>query len=202
MVYGKSDSKKGIFFVNFTKSMRNLISRILLAMVLSACCLSAAAQDSTMIRRKPPKPRFWDKVFVGGNVGFQFGPETYAEVSPLIGYRFTEKFSAGIGATYQYYRLRNQYYDIQTDVYGGKVFGRYFFKEFLFGHAEYEYLNLEAFDFQRRRVDVGSLLAGVGYFQKFAENSGFFAMILYNFTESVYTPYSNPIIRIGFTVGL
>lgn len=165
-------------------------------------CFDSVAQDSTMIRKKPPKKNFWDKVFIGGNLGLQFGTVTFADVSPLVGYRFTDKISAGIGATYQYYHYKDKYYDFETDVYGGRVFARYNFTDYLFGHAEYEYLNLETFDFKRRRVDVASLMAGAGYIQKISDRSGIVAMVLYNFTESVYTPYQNPIFRVGFVVGL
>lgn len=170
---------------------------------LLCLCFSGKAQDSSMIRKHSPQRDFWDKVFIGGNIGFQFGTVTFAEISPLVGYRFTDKISAGIGITYQYYHYKDQLYDFKTDVYGGRVFGRYFFTDYLFAHTEYEYLNLEAFDFQgRRRVDVGSLLVGGGYFQRFGEYSGISAMLLYNFTESAYTPYTNPIFRIGIVVGL
>ena len=156
-----------------------------------------------MVRKHPPKHNFWDRIYTGGNIGFQLGTITYAEVSPLIGYRITDKFSAGIGATYQYYHYKDQYFDLTTDVYGGRLFGRYYFTDFFFGHAEYEYLNLEAFDFQRRRVDVNSILAGVGYFQHITQNSGISAMLLYNLTPSVYTPYSGPFIfRVGAVIGL
>jgi hypothetical protein len=140
-------------------------------------------------------------VFTGGNLGAQFGNVTFFDISPLVGYRFTDKIAAGIGATYQYYHYKDQYYELETNVYGGRVFGRYLFTDYLFGHAEYEYLNLEAFDFKRRRVDVESLLVGGGYIQKLGGNASIVAMILYNFTESAYTPYSNPIIRVGFNIG-
>lgn len=164
--------------------------------------LNSIAQDSSMIRKRPVKKNFKDNIFVGGNVGLQFGTVTFVDVSPLVGYKFTEKISAGIGATYQYYRYRDKYYDFETNVYGGRVFARYNFTDYLFGHAEYEYLNLEAFDFYRRRVDVGSLMAGAGYIQRISDRSGIVAMVLYNFTESAYTPYQNPIFRVGFVVGL
>ncbi len=165
-------------------------------------CLNSVAQDSTMIRKHPPKKNFWDKVFIGGNLGIQFGTVTFADVSPLVGYKFTEKISAGIGATYQYYHYKDRYYDFETDVYGGRVFARYNFTDYLFGHAEYEHLNLETFDFKRRRVDVVSVMAGAGYIQRISDRAGIVAMVLYNFTESVYTPYQNPIFRVGFVVGL
>ncbi|MBA3970669.1 MAG: hypothetical protein H0X46_00710 [Bacteroidetes bacterium] len=174
----------------------------LITFIFFAGALGSFAQDSTMTRKHPPKKNFWDKVFVGGNMGLQFGTVTFADVSPLIGYRFTEKIAAGVGATYQYYHYKDKFYDFETNVYGGRVFGRYSFTESLFGHVEYEYLNLEAFDFNRRRVDVGSLMAGGGYIQKISDRAGIVAMVLYNFTESAYTPYSNPIFRIGIMVGL
>ena len=125
---------------------------------------ASIAQDSTMIRKQPPKHDFWDKFYTGGNIGAQFGTVTFFEVSPLIGYKITDRISAGVGITYQYYQYHDRYYDLKTDVYGGRVFGRYFFTDYLFAHAEYEYLNLEAFDFYpRRRVEVGSLMAGKNY---------------------------------------
>lgn len=181
--------------------MRKLIFYISLS-IFSTGCLSSFAQDSTMIRKNPPKDNFWDKFFIGGNMGLQFGTVTFADISPLVGYKFTEEISAGIGATYQYYHYKDRYYDLETNVYGGRVFGRYNFTEYLFGHVEYEYLNLEAFDFNRRRVDVGSLMAGGGYLQRISDNAGIVAMVLFNFTESAYTPYSNPIFRVGIVVGL
>jgi hypothetical protein len=181
-----------------THSAKYLFTFVLLAFGFN----SIRAQDPNMVRKSKEKESFLDRSFVGGNVGFQFGTITFVEVSPLYGYRFTDKISAGIGATYQYYRYQDQFYDFRTDVYGGRVFGRYFFTDYLFGHAEFEYLNLEAFDFRRRRVDVNSVLGGAGYFQRFAPNSGISAMLLYNFTESVYTPYTNPIFRIGVIIGL
>lgn len=163
----------------------------------------AIAQDSLKIKKHRPPTDFWDDVYFGGNVGLQFGTSTFIEVSPLAGYKFTEKFSAGVGITYQYYHYKDNFYDFETNVYGARVFGRYMFTDYLFGHVEYEYLSLEAFDFfPRRRVDVGSLLGGGGYMQRLGANSAIFAMILYNFTESVYTPYQNPIIRVGINFGL
>ena len=133
--------------------MRKLILHIILFIIIG---LNSFAQDSSMIRKHPPKKSFKDRIFVGGNLGLQFGTVTFADISPLVGYKFTEKITAGIGATYQYYHYKDKYYDFETNVYGGRVFARYNFTDYLFAHAEYEYLNMEAFDFYRRRIDVVS----------------------------------------------
>lgn len=181
--------------------MRICFSKISFLLLLILLSFSSFAQDSTKTKKRLFNESFRDKIFTGGNIGLQFGTITFIEVSPLIGYRFTNKIWAGIGATYQYYRYNDLYYALETNVYGGRLFGRYFFTNNLFAHVEYEYLNLEAFDFQRRRVDVTSILGGIGYIQRFGLNSGITAMLLYNFTESYYTPYTNPIFRIGINIG-
>lgn len=180
------------------KTISSLLTIIFL--VITQVCLS---QDTTHFQKKrAPEHNFCDKFYLGGNLGLQFGTVTFAEVSPLVGYKFTDKISAGVGITYQYYHYKDRTIDFTTNVYGGRVFGRYFFTNYLFAHVEDEYLNLEAFDFRRRRVDVNSLLAGGGYYQRFGPNSGISAMLLYNFTPTVYTPYTNPIFRIGIMVGI
>jgi hypothetical protein len=133
----------------------------------------------------------------------QFGSSTFLAVSPLVGYKFTNKISAGVGITYQYFHYKNNLYNIETNVYGARIFGRCMTTENVFGYGEYEYLNLEAFDFfPRRRVDVGSLLGGGGYIQRFSSRASLVAMVLYNFTPSYYTPYQNPVIRVGMNFGL
>ncbi len=177
------------------------ILKIKLAGWLAFIAFHAVAQDSTMFRKHPPKDRIIDRIFTGGNIGAQFGTITFFEVSPLVGYKFTDKIAGGVGVTYQYYHYNDKLYNFETSVYGGRIFGRYMFNSYLFGYAEYEYLNLEAFDFQARRVDVESILGGGGYMQPIGAHASLVAMILYNFTESVYTPYTNPIIRVGVNVG-
>lgn len=175
--------------------------KLFILFVLMTVC--SVAQNNNMLPKNEPKERIRDKIFVGGNFGLQLGTSTYIEVSPLVGYNITPKLSAGIGVTYQYFHYNDGYYNLETNVYGGRLFGRYLINNYLFVHAEYEYLNLEAFDFYpRRRVDVESILGGGGYMQRFGRNSALVAMILYNFTESVYTPYNNPVIRMGVIFGL
>lgn len=195
--------QRNTFFVNFTitKLLNPLKLKLIFISLFGLLAISGIAQDSARFHRQPNKERILDKMFFGGNFGLQFGTVTFIEVSPLVGYRITDRIAVGAGLTYEYYHYNDKVYDLKTNVYGGRIFGRYMFTDYLFGHVEYEYLNLEAFDFYRRRVDVDSFLAGGGYMQRIGRNSAMTAMILYNFTESAYTPYTNPVIRIGFNIG-
>jgi hypothetical protein len=168
------------------------------------------AQDDLNKTKKPKT--FADRLVVGGNIGAQFGTVTMIDLSPTIGYKVTDRFLAGIGITYQYYRTRDPVYNIvfKTSIYGGNIFARYYVLDNLFAQAEYEALSLETryFDFgyppvhKSARFWIGSPMAGLGYRQAIGGRSSFNIMILWNFNETNYTPYSNPIIRVGVNFGI
>jgi hypothetical protein len=151
---------------------------------------------------------FKDRIVFGGNFGAGFSNiETIVGVSPTIGYRFTERFTAGPGFIYQYYQYKPL--KIETNNYGVKVFGSYQVNDFLIAYSEYEVLNLEYFTFDlygnlldRERRNVGTWLVGGGYRQMIGSKSSIDLMLLYNLNETRYSPYGNPIIRIGFGIGL
>ena len=160
--------------------------------------------ESTPKKEQPkpaaPKETFWDRAFTGGGFGLAFGNITNINLSPQLGYRVTDNFSVGVGATYIFYN--NQFFQFTTHIYGGRVFARYRVWRGLFLHVENEMLNLEAFDQLNNRVWTNSVMAGAGYQQSLGGNSSLFVMGLFNFTESKYTPYTNPVIRFGFNIGL
>lgn len=71
---------------------------------------------------------------------------------------------------------------------------------------EIEYLNYNFDNYQygfkqNQTVDIISIFAGGGYRQTMGDNSFLTIMVLYNFNQTQYSPYSNPIIRIGYTLG-
>ncbi|MDD4575842.1 MAG: hypothetical protein PHI36_05385 [Bacteroidales bacterium] len=147
--------------------------------------------------------------FTGGNLGLQFGTYTAIDVSPILGYRFTENIAAGIGATYQYYRNGRYTPANTTDIYGGRVFVRYYFLEKLFLHGEAELINFKKIELvpgigtlQNERIWENNLFLGVGYRQLMGEFTSMHISILYNFNQGPYSPFSNPQIRIGFDVSL
>ena len=138
--------------------------------------------------------------FTGGSLGMQFGTSTFIDISPQLGYFATKKFAIGVGATYQYMS-----YNVSTNIYGGRLFARYYLFPRIFAHAEYEMLNLEKFDYAyvgSPRVNVESFLVGGGYREQMGDRLSFNIMLLYNLTESPYSPSSNPVIRMGVDIGI
>lgn len=151
-----------------------------------------------------------DKWYFGGGFGLSLGTnETSVSASPLVGYRVTDAFSAGLAITYQY--VNNKQFDISYSNYGGGPFMRYQIDRY-FAHAEYEILSFEYADgtlnpdgdLNTFRDTYNALWLGAGYRENVGRNAGFFLMALYNvlYDENEIGPYASPFsIRAGVAVG-
>lgn len=187
------------------KASRGLFVLLLLSIICSSSQVKA--------QKETTGKSLADRMFFGGNLGLQFGNTTYIDISPLVGYKVTEKFHAGIGATYIYESSKVRFTNTsvlryETSHYGGRLFGRYYVWENLFAHAEYEYLNLGWPDYNSlsgkidiQRENINSIFIGGGYAQPIGPNAAFLIMALWNVNEGVNSPYVNPLFRFGIVAG-
>ena len=151
---------------------------------------------------KKKDPLFkWENVIIDGNLGLQFGTYTFIDVSPVVAYKFAPKFIAGPGMIYRYFR----YPWGQGSFYGWKFISRYYLSQQIFAHAEFEQLYIPDMtnpsNVVERRIPVNSLPIGIGYAQS-AGPTGLYILIMYNLLDNPRSPYQNPIIRAGVTIGL
>ena len=169
-----------------------------------AFCLSQDFNPPVPKPEKEKKPFWsWDKVYGGGGVGLWFGGRsTFVNLSPQVGYKITEKYSAGLGITYIYIQDRNYIPPISLNIYGGNIFNRYLLTDFLFAHAEYEILNGN-WELTDRRFNLSNVWVGGGLRQH-AGNSSINILGLWNLNENIYSKayFPSPQIRIGFSIGL
>jgi len=184
---------------------RRVLSISLLGLILILASKIVIGQN---YEEKPnPKGSFASHLFFGGGLGLQFGSMTLIEISPLVGYKITPKFSIGISPTYKYYHY-NDYYgpnlDLKTNVFGGSIFSRYFIFENVFAHVEYEMLayNTEVPGYPTTRNQYNSFFVGGGYNQRIGGSSAMYILLLWNLNDTPDSPYVNPIVRVGFSVGL
>lgn len=200
------------------------LSRALFTLLLAAAFVPASAQYGRPVSQQPYMPRDSSskgfdrsRLFVGGNLGLSFGDFTYINVSPLVGYRFSPLFAAGLQLNTQYESVkyyntadRLQRRDRYTMV-GGGIFGRIYpipqlflhvqpEENFLVGRRKYYDGTPEA----RYRTHVTSVLAGGGYAAPVGNGgSEFSVMILYDVLQQPDSPYGNqPIFRAGVHIGL
>jgi hypothetical protein len=191
--------------------MNKFIKLSLILTLSSGCCHKTFSQaeiveENNRMGETGKYDNFKHSFFTGGNLGVQFGTVTMVDISPQFGYFIFENMSVGLGLTYQY--INDRRFSATMHVIGGRVFTRLYLPVFnsIFAHGEYEYLAYNTNVFspigQKEWVSTSNVLAGVGYRQRIAGRSGITLMVLWNFNETPYTLYSNPVIRMGVDIGL
>jgi hypothetical protein len=121
-----------------------------------------------------------------------------------VGCKITKQFSLGAGITYNYFSQSYQGQKYTSTVYGGNGFARYLILENLFAQVGWDRLSVPDYrsPIPNSRAWVDNILLGGGYRQSFSERGSFVAAIFYNINQTPLSPYQNPIIQIGFNIGL
>jgi hypothetical protein len=146
---------------------------------------------------------FWQRLTIGGNFAYQGGSQTAIDISPMVGYRFSEKFIGGIGGTYFFYQYKGNGFNIQSSLYGGRVFAQYLVIPQAFLYTEQEMMTTQYYDQVDQTIKQKLLfnpLVGAGYRQSIGDRSGVNLMVLYNLNfQPNYSIYSSPwVVRVGF----
>jgi hypothetical protein len=156
-----------------------------------------------------------DKLIIGGGMNLGFG-SGYARVgaSPIVGYRITKQFSAGVGVGYQYYKSPygdNVHYSYMHIVYPN-LWTRYFVYRNIFLNANYEYdiISLSTpldrygnFNQTNLKVTNNCMLFGVGLKQPIGGRVCFYGELYYDLLQGQYSPYPShyPGLRFGIAAG-
>lgn len=174
--------------------MKTLFSFILLVSVFTL-----TAQD-----------KFGDRIYFGGGGGFSTSSnQTNISIFPQVGYKITDRYSAGVGITYQYVKIK-QPISASLSNFGWSVFNRFNITQQFFAYSEFERLRFEYFtSFSPERTErssFNSLLVGAGYSEQLGGRASLSIMALYNvlYDESkIPRPYSSPwVIRAGVGIGI
>ncbi len=166
-----------------------------------------------------------DKWNFGGNFWMSFSSDfAYIEASPVALYKATPRLLIGPGITYRYNKTKaltnlylNEYETFSYHSFGPRAVASYtLFQNIsdyipinignIIAYSEYEMLNIKRYDYTINgdiifpgRGWVNNWLVGGGIYQPFGERGGgIYMLLLYDVTQSKYSPYSNPDIRIGF----
>ncbi len=177
-------------------------------------CLFALLSHDLSAQRKRSRSSdnsFTDKLWYGGGFILGFGgngnqTQFQFGLSPMVGYKISDRFSLGprLALTYIHFR-DNSFGELETAnpvTYGLGAFGRYKFTDTFFGHAEYEYENGAVFTTTLNGLDVlrrvrDNVYLGIGY-----NSGGVWAseiLLLYNVNQpnnAIEQPF---VIRFGFT---
>ena len=168
-----------------------------------------------------------DKVIIGGGFTAGFGDGYIAAgISPIVGYRLTDHFAAGVGLGYIYYQnpdpeysppiTYKTYYD-KENIISPNVWARYFVWRGLYVPAvfEYNFIGLSLPDTyydqygnpyvqqDKLNVQVPSLLLGIGYKMPLGGRVSAFIEGMIDVLQQPNSPYLNqPVFRAGICAGL
>lgn len=198
-----------------------MISRLTLSIITFLICsisLFAQVEEPLQndVKKKPveEKPRFSDRLIFGGDIGLSVGTYTYINVSPAIGYRITDRLIVGTGPIYIYENYKN--YNLESSMYGAKLItsftvlrGTDINPNFQIGnlilHMENEVINVQPLLYDQfgqpvfgSRQWIDNFLIGGGLSQSISSKFNVSVLILWDVTNNLYSPYSNPIFKIGF----
>ena len=194
------------------------MKRLLICFFFLAAVQLAHAQyyKTDTLTRKGFDP---SRLVLGGSLGMVFGDYTNVDISPLVGYRFSDYIAAGINLNAQYGQFKSRDFytgnTIQRDkytIFGGGVWGRVYPLPMVFVHIqpEYNFVSQSSTYYDnnaekqtlKTNYGVPSLLIGAGYTQSVGGRVGIGISVLYDVIQDKYSPYLNRIdFRVGFNVG-
>ena len=208
------------------------MKQIILVLMVFAGMSYASAQDVYTSSGKPgyhkkvKKKKGYDpdRIILGGGLSFDIsGDYVIAGLSPMVGYRFTDHFSAGVGVGYLYFKLPDQnfydppaysYYDKGSLVYPN-IWAHYFVWRNIYvtGQLEFDMIsgNYPGLDFTTNDIytynkneTAESLLLGLGVKQPLGGRVSLFGQIQHEFLQQTYSPYYGQplIINFGICAGL
>ncbi|HET8574128.1 MAG TPA: hypothetical protein VFL76_09675 [Edaphocola sp.] len=149
------------------------------------------------------------KLIFGGGFGFGFGSGSLTlSISPVAGYRFTDRFSAGLRLGYQYNWIKDGQYVINGmsgmveaknfnyHIIGPGVWTRFIVWNNIFLHAAYEYniftyksynttYTMPGTSSYRAWDHANSLLLGIGLRQPVSDNASFVLMVGYDVLQNI-----------------
>lgn len=189
---------------NLLHWMGLLMAVILLPAVASAQYKNTTGESTPPIQNQAKqKQSDVHRRFIGGMFGGGFSTyNSFVQVSPIFGYKITPKFHLGTRLTYIYESFKDPSVGVRYNLhsYGGGLFSRYLFYRFLFAQVEYELLSIPVYPYKGNRRAVNSFFVGGGIIQNVGKSGFSTITVLYNLHDTVYSPYSNPLIRVGFGI--
>jgi hypothetical protein len=187
--------------------------KLLFFLFALSVCMQVSAQEE--LPGEAPKGFDKSRLFFGGNFGASFGDYTLVNVSPQLGYRFSNFFAAGAGVNFIYssYKQRDLYNDpIYRDNYGVSglnIFGRVYPINVVMLQVQpeinYTWGKRKYFDglpdSKLENKFVPSVLLGAGAAIPTGPGA-FMVMMQYDVLQNVRSPYgTRPFLSFGYNMG-
>ena len=183
--------------------------KYLLISVFSLFLGSAIFAQDSIRTEQPVAPKqklpLKEKLYFGGYVNLSFGKYTLVGIEPMVGYKLTPKFSAGVKFRYDYISDKRYSTTYTTPNYGGSLFTRYRLIPQLYVHAEYATYNYELYNEfgESDREWIPFMLVGAGYSKRLGGRAWLNVQVLFDVLQNDKSPYNSwePFYSVGIGVG-
>jgi hypothetical protein len=146
---------------------------------------------------------FSERIYFGGGGSLGGGNDYYGYryfavyVNPLIGYKITQNWSAGVAINYTFLSYPDQ--NVKLHQYGVSPFTRYNFGK-LFAYAEYQTISVPSFDNTFRRT-YHRFPIGLGYTMPIGQRAALNGMALYDVMYERNGAFTSPwVFRVFITI--
>jgi hypothetical protein len=174
-----------------------------LVYIILIVTLSFQFYFSTLLAQQSGDMKLRDRLFFGTYLNLAFGTFTDIELSPFTGYKILPRWWTGIGFNYMLHGYSYAGVSSYSSYYGANAFSQFtLLKDFpangtsIFAHTEFVELNLRN-EIEKRRYFEEFYFIGLGLRQYVGGRTSFALLFLYDVQQKQYTPYNNPVIRIG-----
>jgi hypothetical protein len=164
---------------------------------------SSAVAVQQQVKKKTKTP-VMKRIYVGGNIGggwSNYGG--YFELSPTLSFRVTKDLHMGLRFTYIYSNNKTpDGHKYNYNDYGASILARYHFFKFIFIQGEFQELNFDKGD---SREWIPALFLGGGLYQNIGNaymHIGILWNVLDNSNADYNSPYVNPMMVVGFGIGI
>lgn len=181
------------------------VSLWLVALAVAFVVATPRHLDAQRRRRDAPVWSNAGDIYWGGSINIRYGRTSGIGVYPLVGYKITPQWSAGVRLGYEFW-WRSKFSETFTShAVSGSLFSRYRIIPQIYAHAEggagnYDRALLSG---DSGRVTYPFLFLGGGFSQRVGRRTWLLFEILYDVIRDRDSPYDGggPIISVGFGVG-
>jgi len=148
------------------------------------------------------------KLFFGGNIGMSFGDYTLVDISPQVGYAFSQYFSAGAGVSFTYLNKENYNYEFTRTYLGMNVFANAYPMKYIalslqpgvdYMWASDTYANGAKITLNKA---IPTFVVGAGVRIPVGNTGGMIMMLKYDLVQNEHSPYGNTVFySVGYVIG-
>ena len=163
-------------------------------LILSGLIFISGATFAQLGDYTPDRNRNWqDRLYFGGGFGLSAGSwGTSIRLSPIVGYMITSRVSAGVGATYEFYKYNYGGIEFNDNRWGGSLFLRVNLVRQIFAYGEYSFINYSYLGNSEDRRTVDRLPVGLGLSQPLGRRSAVNFIAAYDLLYETNGAYNSP----------